>query len=154
MDNEMRKRFQFFSAICNIVQIFGETELGTCEVDEETVAEYTMSNHFIAHLFSCNTKEEIYEKITEDIVNGFPVWQFLKVSDWTKKRLETTYETEQAKKWEALRKKYYCYTCKYYKAKDTSIGLLEECANKKDRFKLERRGCFSPKTSCVYYKKS
>ena len=49
MTNEMRKRFMFFSAVCNIVQIFGETELGSCEVDEDAVAEYTMSDHFIAH---------------------------------------------------------------------------------------------------------
>ena len=71
MTNEMRKRFMFFSAVCNIVQIFGETELGSCEVDEEAVAEYTMSDHFVAHLFSCTTKEEVYEKVTNDILNGF-----------------------------------------------------------------------------------
>ena len=161
MTNEMRKRFMFFSAVCNIVQIFGETELGSCEVDEDVVAEYTMSNHFVAHLFSCNTKEDIYEKVTEDILNGFPVWQFLKVSDWTRQRLENTYATEQTKQWEALCKKDRCYTCKYYENCDTSIGLIEKCNYKKENISNRRdfsywkyrREVFSPKKSCVNYER-
>ena len=38
-ENEFKRRIQFYSAVCDIVQIFGETEIGTCEVDEEAVAE-------------------------------------------------------------------------------------------------------------------
>ena len=161
MDNEMRKRFLFFSAVCDIVQIFGETELGSCEVDEEAVAEYTMSDHFIAHLFSCNSKEEVYEKVTEDILGGFPVWQFLKVSDWTRQRLEHTYATEQTRQWEALCRKYCCYTCKYYRSQDTGIGLLEKCGYKKKDGNSKRdasswkgrREAFSPKKSCVNFRR-
>lgn len=161
MNNEMRKRFLFFSAVCDIVQIFGETELGSCEVDEEAVAEYTMSDHFIAHLFSCNSKEEVYEKVTEDILNGFPVWQFLKVSDWTRQRLENTYATEQTRQWGALCRKYCCYTCRYYSSQDTGIGLLEKCSYKKKDGSSRRdvsswkgrREAFSPKKSCVNFRR-
>ena len=43
---EFKKRLQFYSAVHDIVQIFGETEVGTCEIDEEAVAEYCLSLKF------------------------------------------------------------------------------------------------------------
>lgn len=164
MNNEMSKRFMFFSAVCNIVQIFGETELGSCEVDEDAVAEYCLSDRFVAHLWSCNTKEDIYEKLTEDILNGFPVWEFLKVSDWTKNVLEKSYMTEKTNQWLKLCKTYKCYTCKYYKACETDLGLYEECTFKEDlstlsrakRGKLKmrpRRVDFEPKKQCKNYRR-
>ena len=104
---------------------------------------------------------EFPEIITEDILNGFPVWQFLKVSDWTRQRLENTYATEQTKQWEELCKKYRCYTCKYYESCDTDIGLLEKCNYKKENSNSRRdfsswktrREAFSPKKSCVNYER-
>ena len=36
---ELKKRFEFYSSILDIVKIFGETEIGTCEVDEEALSE-------------------------------------------------------------------------------------------------------------------
>lgn len=164
MDNlEMQKRFQFFSAICDIVKVFGETEIGNCEVDEDAIAKYCCSDRFWKDHWNCNTKEDIYEKLTNDIILGFPVWEFLKVSDWTKNMLEKSFATEQTLKWKELCKKYKCYTCKFYNAIETGLGLYEECIYKEEKpinrlqngrewKPLKRRESFEPKKSCKNYK--
>ena len=69
--------------------------------------------------------------------------------------------TEQTKQWEALCKKYCCYTCKYYESCNTSIGLIEKCNYKKENISNRRdfsswklrRESFSPKKSCVNYER-
>lgn len=155
---EFKKRLQFYSAVHDIVQIFGETEVGTCEIDEEAVAEYCLSLKFTADQFTCSTKEDIYQKLTDEILNGFPVWQFLKVSDWTKEMLERTFSLEQERKWKELCKKYKCYTCKYHLMKESGIGVYEECNWKPKDARLRTRvwlkdRSFAPKKSCKNYER-
>lgn len=160
MDKEMKRRFFFYSAIIDIVQIFGEAELGSCEVDEESIVEYCMSYKFSVdnYIYNVNTKEDMYQKITDDILNGMPVWEFLKVSDWTKRMFEKSFVEEKELKYYKLCKKYKCYTCQYYKASETDIGVFEKCIYK-NRVKgeeyrtltLRERG-FVPKGKCVNYK--
>lgn len=155
---ELKKRFEFFSAVCDIVQIWGETEIGTCEVDEEVVANYCCSDKFWKDHFNCHTKEDIYEKLTNDIINGFPVWEFLKLSDWTKEMLEKSFATEQTEKWKELCKTYKCYTCEYYHSEDTGLGLYEKCKKPKDdirqRGMMRKREIFEVKKNCKHYKKA
>lgn len=159
IDQEMAKRFFFYSSIIDIVQIFGETELGSCEVDEEAVAQYCMSDKFLFDNFTNYTKEDMYQKITDDILNGMPVWEFLKVSDWTKQMLERSFVEEKELKYRELCKKYKCYTCQYYKAVETGIGLHESCSYKKENKIRGReiknwkktRDYFHPQKKCANY---
>ena len=53
---ELKKRFEFYSAILDVVKIFGETEIGTCEVDEEALSEYCSSDKFVVDNFNIKTK--------------------------------------------------------------------------------------------------
>ena len=159
---ELKKRFEFYSAILDIVKIFAETEIGTCEVNEEALAEYCSNAKFAVDNFNIKTKEDIYQKITDDILGGFPVWQFLNVSDWTKEMISRSFAKEENKLKEELKRKYKCYTCKYYVGKQTSYGYIEKCSyiesirsvHKRD-FTLcrTRRDKFKPKKSCKNYKK-
>ena len=159
---ELKKRFEFYSAILDIVKIFGETEIGTCEVNEEALSEYCSSDKFAVDNFNIKTKEDIYQKITDDILCGFPVWQFLDISDWTKEMVSRSFIQEEIKLKEELKRKYKCYTCKYYIGKQTSYGYVEKCnyddsiknIDKRDfTFWRARRDEFEPKKSCKYYTK-
>lgn len=150
------KEFIFFSALCDVVKLFGDMELGSCEVDISAVATYCKDFKFQTDLFEYNTKEEIYEKITNDILDGFPVWEFLEVSDWTKSMLEKSYLNKQKKKYDLLCKKYACMTCQYYNAEDTSIGVFEKCTLKESvmgrrDLRLKRTSSFRKKKSCKNY---
>lgn len=159
IDKEMAKRFFFYSSVIDIVQIFGETELGSCEVDEEAVAQYCMSDRFWSDNFTGCNKEDFYQKITDDILSGMPVWEFLKVSDWTKRMLEQSFVEEKELKWRELCKKYKCYTCQFYNAVETGIGLHESCTYEKEQQKNRRefrdwrvrRDCFEPQEKCINY---
>lgn len=160
MQNELAKRFFFYSAVIDIVKIFGETELGSCEVDEEAVAEYCTSNKFVNDNFECTSKEDLYQKITDDIINGMPVWEFLKVSDWVREILEREIISKRKAEYKKLCKKYKCYTCKYYEQFEASFGTLEKCKYVKpivtiaDRFKSRRDDDFEVKTKCENYEKN
>jgi hypothetical protein len=82
------KQLLYYQALVDIVTIFGETECGSSELDTERIAQYVSSVNFFEHTFDAATKEDIYDQITEEIINGFPIWRFLKCSDWTMKMFE------------------------------------------------------------------
>ena len=153
VNRRLKRQLQFYQAVVDIVKIFGETEIGDCEVDEEAVANYVSSFKFVSDMWEAETKEDIYQKLTDDIINGWPVWQFLKVSDWTKGMLERSFAREAIEKRKRLEKKYKCYTCKYLEESETSLGTLRKCRRPRDRFDMERRDYFEPKTKCKYYTK-
>lgn len=146
--------FVLYQAIIDIAKIFGETELGSdCEVDECAVAEYCLSNKYIVDMWGITSKEDVYEKITNDILNGMRIWDLLKISDWTKSMLDKSFLDEQQAVMEKLRKKYKCYTCKWFEMTKTSIGTFIECNRPKDKrsWSTHKRGKFEPKKSCKYY---
>ena len=155
-------KFRFYQALVDIVKLFGETEIGECEVDEEAAAQYVNSFQFVNDMWGVSSKEEFYQKITDDIINGFPVWQFLKVSDWTKQRLENTFARESEEKRRRLERTYKCFTCKYFKEYHTSLGTLYECTREAStdwirgrQFSLKRRDKYiDPKKRCKWYERN
>lgn len=153
MMDPLVKQLRFYQGIVDIVKIFGETEIGDCEVDEEAVAKYVASFKFASDTWGLESKDEIYQKITDDIINGWPVWEFLKISDWTKRMLEKSFAEEAIKERQELERKYKCYTCKYLNESQTSLGVLQKCMRPMERFKMERRDYFEPKKRCKYYER-
>lgn len=146
--------FTFYQAIVDIAKIFGETELGSdCEVNEAAVAQYCLSSKYIVDNWGITTKEEVYDKITNDILDGMRIWDFLKISDWTKEMLDRDFLADQAAQMEKLRKTYKCYTCKWFEMHDTSIGLYTECNRPRDKrsWSTHRRGDFKIKKQCKNY---
>lgn len=151
MIDPLVKQLRFYQGIVDIVKIFGETEIGDCEVDEEAVAKYVASLKFTSDTWGLESKDEIYQKITDDIINGWPVWEFLKISDWTKQMLEKSFAEEVIKEREELERKYKCYTCKYLNESPTSLGMFRKCMRPRGRFEMERRDYFEPKKRCKSY---
>lgn len=158
-DLEVRKLI-YFQALIDIVQLWGQTEIGDCEVDVEAVADYINSDRFnLMDMWGIGAdRDVIYQHITDDILAGFPIWQLLKVSDWTKAMLDRSFRDTAARQEAELKAKYKCYTCKYYKVTETALGLLKECVrpktNTRGREPSEWRGrreAFSPKKKCKYY---
>ena len=114
--NITAKQLMACSAIIEILQIFADSEIGgQYEINYEAVANYIDSIKFSADYFECQTKEEIYERFTEDIYAGLPVWRWLKLSEWTMNMVERTFEDECQAEYRELCKKYKCLTCKYHK---------------------------------------
>lgn len=153
MDNEksLLNFLTFYQTMIDIVQIFGETEIGRCEVDREAVARYLLSNKYFVDMWGCTDEESVQQKITDDILAGFPVWQFLKISDWTKRMMERSFADDCEKQMQELRAKYKCYSCKWYKLTQTSFGTLEQCKRPISHYDWRGKSPFKPRKACKYY---
>ena len=145
---ETIKLLTYFEEFKNIIQIFGETEIGCSEVDIEKLAEYMCSFKFHTDIFSCQTTEEIQNHITNLILDGFPLWEYLKISDWTKDMVSKSFKAECHEEFEEMKKQFCCLNCDFYSIKETMIGLLQEC--KCDE--ADNRRPFELRKKCEYYK--
>lgn len=135
------------SAIVDILRIFADTEIGgQYEINYEEVSAYLESFRFATDYFDCLTKEEVYERFTQDIYNGLPVWRWLILPEWTKEMVERSFKDECDAEYKELCKQYKCLTCKYYKIDRTEIGMYHECIFRKEQ---ERTGRFSDRRSVL-----
>lgn len=157
MKDALTKQLIFFDVLKEVISIFGETEVGTNEVDIDSVASYLTSEggfKFAVDLFDYNTREDIEAYITDKILDGFPVWRFLKCSDWTKQMIEKEFLRECEKEQEELSRKYKCFTCEYFKTINTSIGIIYECNKdaQENRYRMKRRENIElPRKNCENY---
>ena len=155
------KQLMVCAAIIEILQIFADTEIGgQYEIDYGKITDYVNSFKCSADYFECQTKEEVYERFTQDIYAGLPVWRWLKLSEWTMKMVERTFEDECQAEYQEMCKKYKCLTCKYYEAQHTRLGVLSKCNYRKEepgkmhnrhRHSLRRDGPFELKKKCKNY---
>lgn len=156
------KQLMVFSAIVDILTIFADTEIGgQYEINHEAIASYLNSFKMGFDYFDCSTKEEVYERFTEDIYNGFPVWRMLILPTWTLNMVEKSFTTECQDELAQMQKKYKCLTCKYYNPIETQLGILSRCdyrskqilpktVGREHRVK-ERSKPFSLKRQCKNY---
>lgn len=153
--NSLKKQLTYFNTFKDIISIFGQVEVGCEEVNIDELATYLSSDKFFFDTFTAETDEEMQEQITELIVNGFPVWRFLKCSDWTKNMIEESFKVECEQEKEELFKTCKCLTCQYYTCTETSIGLLQKCSYKEENNMnlMKRREGFELKKECKNYLK-
>lgn len=153
------KELIFFDVLKEIISVFGETEVGTREVDVEAVAAYLSSNDgfkFAFDTFGCNTREDIEAYITDKILDGFPVWRYLNCSEWTKQMLEKEFAEECMREKERIEKAYKCFTCAHFNVQNTMLGPIYKCKKEREmnRYGMKRReGPFGPKKTCKDYVK-
>jgi len=148
------KQLVYFNEFKEIISIFGETEIGTNEVDVEALAQYLSSNKFFVDLYNYDTQDidgiDLY--ITNLIENGFPVWRFLKISNWTKDMVEKSFTEECEQELDIMKKQYCCLSCNYYMVKDTPYGLLTRCTNKNCKYYYgNRNNTFTLQKECKEY---
>ena len=148
-------------AIIEILKIFADSEIGgQYEIDYKALCDYLNSAKCMVNYFNCGSKEEIYEHFTNECIDGLPVWRFLKLPEWTLNMVEKSFKAECEELHKEMQKKYKCYTCKYFKVRNTELGVLAECKYKEDEPKrmsdrplrlARQQGPFEPKKSCKNY---
>ena len=162
--NSLKKQLSYFNTFINIIQVWGDQEIGNCEVDVDKLSNYLSSLTFFTDTFELNFVSEFEENITQQLLNGFPVWNYLKISDWTKNMVSKSFKDDCEKEKEDLKKQFICLRdCKYYNSTQTEIGLFERCSFKSS-FESEmigrkatnwetRRDCFELKRKCKNYER-
>lgn len=155
-DKELLRILSISSAIREMLEIFAEQEIGNnIEIDEEALAEYMSSERCIADYFEAKTKEEMYEIFLKQLLNGYPVWQMLKVSDWTKNMLNREFQKEIEEQDRKMKESYACLSCKYYSCVEVELGALHRCKGSRyikseDGFSMKR---FTLQETCEKYEK-
>lgn len=157
MSYSLTKQLVYFNEFKEIISIFGQTEVGTSEVDVKALADYLASDKFFVDMFDYNIEDidgiDLY--ITNLIENGFPVWRFLKISNWTKNMLEQSFTEECEEELKEMQKTYCCLSCNYYMVKDTPYGLLIRCTNKDCKhYYGNRNGALELQKECKEYEKN
>lgn len=151
------KAVMITEAIIDILKIFADSEIGgQYQINHEAIADYLNSLRCASDFWESSTTEEIYERFTEDIIAGLPVWRFLILPEWTLNMVETMFAAEADAEYQQYCKTYKCPTCKYYGADYTDLGLFQECTYEKnlrfsDRRILPKREPFKPKKRCKNY---
>lgn len=164
--NSVDVKYIYLECFIKFVEIYGQNELGNCEVDIAKLGHYCEDMFFHLKHFRLSSIEEIYKNIEQKILDSFPIWEYLKVSDWTKDMLKRNFQDEQINKEKELKEKYICYRdCAYFNRKNTSLGPIERCHyqeedlsdpvsrfRNKRRFSLTREELFEPLKNCNFYK--
>ena len=152
-NRQMEMAIAWYQACFNVVTIFGETEVGGAEPDHQAIVNYMSSIGFISDAFDAPAGEDAVqffeEQLTERILNGFPVWRFLKLSPWTMNMVERSFSDECAAK-EAERKKMYCcLRCKYIK--ETNYSYYCDAPHMKGKLRPRE---FELKKKCRYFRRN
>lgn len=163
MQQHIDKKYVFLEALIKFSEIFGSENIGEYELDLTKIMEFADSEYFILRMsWDCETLDDYYKLIENMVLDGFPIWNFFRISDWTKNMLVREFQEqvkEELKAEEEEKKKYKCYTCEYFEEIKTPLGTIEKCNKPREengfrRFRMltERESIFEPKKECNYYK--
>ena len=168
------KQLTIYNAIIDILRVYADTEIGgQYEFNTEAIAEYLKSFACGVNYSECKTPEQVYEKFTQDILIGYPVYDMLILPDWTRNMIIKEYAREAIEAKRELEKTYKCYTCEYFEEK--YIKAFDSCVYRCHYKELKNNGTTggrevrdlrlrncrssdltkldSPKKSCKHYKR-
>lgn len=89
----MNKKYLFLEAMIRFTEIFGNENIGNCEVDISQVISFAETQQFqLMMSWDCHTLDDYYKLIEDMVLDGFPIWNFLKISDWTKDMMKREFQ--------------------------------------------------------------
>lgn len=123
----------WIEAFVLIAEIYAQTEIGEgIKVDIPRIAVFVNSPDFEnQECYQITQLSQIYDHITEEILNGFPIFRFLKLTDWQLKMCEKDWQSRINEEEEELKKKYPCKRCIHLHEKYTSLGMICKCKSRK-----------------------
>lgn len=127
----------YLKAFLQFIETWASEEIGSnVEVDFVKVFKYLTSERFFFQEFENSgdlSEEELYEvalkSVEAKVLAGFPVWEYLRMSDWTKRMLEVTFQSEADKELSEAKKKYPCLSCRFFSITRYAMGDKDHCAN-------------------------
>jgi hypothetical protein len=157
MSKEFEHKYLFLEAMIRFTEIFANEHLGDCKVDIAKVIQFAESPAFKLRVaWECKTLDDYYKLVEEMVLEGFPIWEYLKISEWTKNILHKEFVNEVKTEEETRQKKYKCYSCEYFKETNTMLGTLYKCNKPKENqgmLKVNRnKEIFEFKTRCKDFK--
>lgn len=123
----------WIEAFVLIAEIYAKTEIGEgIKVDIPKIATFINSPDFEnQECYQIKQLSLIYEHITNEILGGFPIFRFLKLSKWQLEMCEKDWNSRINEHEEYLKKIYPCKRCKYLYESYSSLGVICRCENPK-----------------------
>jgi len=150
-----RVRDKFLVAFIKFSEMWANNNIGNnIETDIDKLIEYVDSNQFqFLHSWEVISLDECYKLIEDLILGGFPIWDYFIIPEWTRNMLELSLKEELDQQEKELQLKYICLRgCKYFKARETSMGILYKCSKRVGEV-IHERYIFELQEECNVYKK-
>lgn len=90
-------RCMFLEAAIKFLEVYSLQEYGGYEVNIKEIAKFLFSDDFWIQTFDFKTIDDFYKSFENDILNGMPVWRFLKLPRKLMFQLELDFMMEQEK---------------------------------------------------------
>lgn len=152
---------KYFKAFLQILQIWASENVGSdIEVDFDKLWEYVSSEKGVVRKLintdRDNSEDALFELVEQDIIEGCPVWEFLVLSDWTKRMLEIEFSHTVAQaniEYADYMKQFVCPNCSDLVITETPFGTIYRCNSKERRLKMPHsERVFELKKTCKFYK--
>lgn len=133
----------FLEAFIGFIEVFASENIGgDFQLDYGKILNYISSHRFeLRDGWEINTLDDCYQMIEQWVLDGEPIWHFLKLSTWTKEMLNREFLSEAALQKQQDMKKFKCLTCANLKTRTCSLGTIYDCKYRQDQ--RERCGCHS-----------
>ena len=126
--NEFKNKLVFYEVLKEFLVCYAGEFIGEVEIDTGAVAYFLNSDKYlIDYQINKYSKDDLFKLFEEDILNGYPVWEFFKLNDWTKNILVKNFKDEEAERIKEMEKKYDCLTCSLFKVNNTTYGVVYKC---------------------------
>jgi len=150
-----KTRAMFLEAFIKFAEIYANNELGNMEVDIQKVGEYVYSTNFAyQNNFKIESVYDCFKLIEDDILNGMPIWRFMKCSEKQLSILENNFNNVIQEAEQKLIDTYICKSCNYLKEEHLDLGYICKCTYQ-EKFTRKRSGFhdYSTVKSCEDYEK-
>ena len=106
----------FLEGLIRFLEIYTQTEIGEgIELDVMKIALHINSPWFEnVSLFSFTSIEDVFSLLENMVLNGFPIWRFLKLTEWQQGIFENEYSELLRQARINIVEKHPCYGCIWY----------------------------------------
>lgn len=136
----------YLEGFIRFLNIYAQTEIGEgFELDITKIGLFVNSSRFENDdLYCYSSIDDIFRLCEILVLQGLPIWRFLKLDVWNEEMLEKSYKrllTATKKKAATISP---CYDCIWYSELDTFLGVLRRCVKPSFRCNWEKQSSYDP----------
>lgn len=163
--SELHYYLEFYEVLAEFLGCYAAEHIGEYTLNLEAISEYMKSDRFLV-MFKVDypDKDSLLKVFEEHVLEGYPIWDFFNISEWSKRMCEINFAKEIKSRKEEEARIYKCPTCQFLDLRSTSLGTITRCtgntpktrAEKFEREFLHGRNYDTLdeyKKDCTYYKK-
>ena len=131
-------QLEFYEVLREFLGCYASEHIGEATLDLEAISTFMESDKFLfVYKLEHTDKEALFKLFEEQVLEGYPVWEFFNISDWSKRMCEINFKKDINEKKDEEAKIYKCPTCRFLEIRHTSIGSRLKCKGRKFESRME-----------------